>query len=1505
MGLFDSTYAQDLAAIQARQTSDARVAYAATQVNPALAQGVVAQSQAYPWIAPQTAYALAANGNTPGDAVSHTVATGVLNHHGGGFWSGLGHMVTAPLRSAIHLGAAGVSDVQYAGKVAARIGLTAAETPLQVLYGAGRDVASAAGSAGDIVAGALAGAGTGAATAGIAGGALGSVVPGLGNLVGAVGGVLGGAVIGGAVGAAGGAMAQSHGVEIKGGFVNPLAQSSGGVAVGQLLSGHGVDLGSGFLPGGTVHEQMVKNAQDAASINGHALTPGRMLASAVAAPGSKPYNLLSGITDAIDTWELDPTRYVAKEVEAERAARKLINPAAVQAGPLAGVMKYTPLAKRAGLLDAAAPAISDVAHDFVTSDPAARNFIDKVAGLTSPSEIRAATNNKLPVVLAKQLAAVSTPQDVEGVLRNAIEEGALRERQTLATGGRISDTLDTFRQNSRLGQLWETKIGQPISRLGDAMPKGSIDLIDADKPGAWPKLDKAADQLDAWMKQARLSPEIRKGQLDKFIMADNKAGMKNVLEETVNTHLRQRLGELGWDNDTIDKALGSWTDVRDSFVDQLHNELGQDRTLFGARIADRTIPMAKANETLEALDNVQHLPDPRTVRQLTTPKDTPVGRSLANIYNSDAWKNSTAGMDWFMGKLWKPLNIARPALAARMLTMESVKMAAHGYESPLTSPLSLIASLVTGKGAGYGEATSATGELMSRLEEHAESMSGFTRSHPGNLTTAFQKTLSPADDTYAHAWGSQLIGLNRDPVARSIAANGYQATADAFWDGPLAAHREKLAGILSNDRLATRAGADDFVHNIVGSHYETLTAGNPTIAKAVATGTLEHADGSTPLATMEGGRFLHPDTERQLGLMGNDTTVTTPAMVKGARAPEEVDADYGIKLSKATRWLYGTLITAPMNTLVRSPEFNQAYWKAMAEAVPHLSEDGAAALRASMASSTAKITDDTRSLLERNLDRLATSGHGPSDLKDVDLLARAQAVDSVHDMTIDMTHKQGWQDANRLMMPFAKHWQQELGQWARIGTEHPDAFRKAQIAVEGAQGSGWFHQDDQGAWVFNYPGSGIISNLVTGTPGGMTAKVSGLAALTGSLLPSFGPVVSIPASKILPNRPEWDEVRNFMFPQGDPTQGGVANAILPPWAKTVQKALADPSQDRDAGNTTMQVARYLVSTGKFNTNTPEDIDKLLKESGSRAKKLLGLQAIGKFVLPSSPSLEPMAEDKDGRTVVAKILSKDLQQMRKDDFEHATENFLAKYGDQAMLFLQGTTRAIVPGGATTKEESDFARANPDVVKALPNTYALFAPQGGQTPDYTAIVRQLHTGERQALTPKQQIALANDQVASMQYYTVKDALGPRVSSATQALLSQYKDLLAQQYPGFNTIITGLAARPMDKMQNISDVVIPELQKSLSIDKIANSETGQALASYLGLRDVVDSTAQARGMQPGSFASATKAADLRAALRQAATILGQNNPGFSVLFDRVLARELHTDTSPASPAAPGAAA
>lgn len=1519
-----SSWGDTLNAIQQRQVYDQRVQAAQAGANPQLAAGVVAHATTYPWMAPQTAYALAANGNQPGDPLSQAVATASVNKKGGGFWHPFGAVVDAATRAAIHLG----SDLQGAGKVAARSAFTGLNSLYEVPMGALRDVANATGDIGaGIASGAAIGAGTGLAFGGI----------------GALPGAIGGAVIGGVAGLG----AQAKGVEVKGGFVNPLAQSAGTLAIGNLVSGNKVDLGTGFMPGGTLSAEATKNMQDAASINGHALTPGRMVASGVWRPGTGGYNILSGVADGITRWELDPGRYLTEQVGAQVRAAKVLPGAvraveelgssgkfvAADAGPL------TRLATRMGILDSADPAFnSQVAKDFLTTDPAARAFVTKAAETPSAAAIREATNGKLPSALLNQLAAHTTEQGVVDTILSHMESQGLRERAAVQTGGgRIASAIPTFRPPPAISAAWD--------RATSVLPAHSFDLRDIDKPGGAFKLDNAVNQMDNLLKQARYTVADRAPILDRLMATTTADEAKQVITETIHGDLRTKLLAADMPEEVVNRVLHTTAADRNALLSQVHSEVAGNQQVLGLTVGEDRLPLNGAADVMA--DDATHVrvPDARDVRRMTTPSPR-----LKAIYNSRPFLETEHAADAFMGG-WKKLNLQRVALPLRMVAMAQAKMGANGLETPMADPINMFARLI-GRSPKVG---ALEGLVEGSPLSQAEEMMGMSRRmsglHSADDLAAHQTILKPGDDGFARAWSARVAEQHANPLARTVADGGIYAEGtggisrvpttvegapaymqpgtsaapvapdlfgerinvaprtgrvvesarthlmspeDAFWDGPHKALRLQMADDLKAPELLSREGADAHVAQL-RDDLRAITSNDPNLMEAVATGKL----GGTDLLKAHPGGLVNPDLEVEMQRLVANPDIEVPNQMKAAK-PSQIDPDYGNKVGRVTQAFYSNLVGKPMNALVNHPMFNQLYWSAVADHASMLSEDGQAALRSRLESGS-KLVRPTAETETALLDTLkATATPGANTIDDVDKLARAQAIQKLQDMTIDMSKKQGWQDSMRHIMPFAKHWQQETGQWARLLTAHPEAFQKAQMAVHGAEGAGWFHRNDQGALVFNYPGSGLVSKVLTGVEMPITGKVGGFSTMTTDLFPGFGPGVSILASKLIPNKPEFDSIRSFLSPYGDPTQQGVAAAVLPAWAKTLQTALSDPQNDRDAANTTMQVAKYLVSTGKYTMDSPENVTKTLDAAGSRAKHLLELQALGKFVLPASPTMQPMAMikatgDKDGRTVVARTLSDDLVKMRKDDYENSTQNFIDKYGENALLYLQSATRPIVAGAAGTKEQETFARANPDLVKAFPNSYAFFADQGAQTPDFNTITRQIHTGERQALTPAQQVAMANDQVGSMIYYNAKAKLGTRIGAPQQAWLATLRDGLVQKYPGFGVPIAGIQARVTDSPQGVQDVVLPELRKALDDPKLAGSDTGRALAQYMQLRDGIDKIGQSRGLKPDAFSQSPHAIDLRAVLNKAASVLGEQAPGFSMMFDRLLSRELRTDTQP----------
>lgn len=640
-------------------------------------------------------------------------------------------------------------------------------------------------------------------------------------------------------------------------------------------------------------------------------------------------------------------------------------------------------------------------------------------------------------------------------------------------------------------------------------------------------------------------------------------------------------------------------------------------------------------------------------------------------------------------------------------------------------------------------------------------------------------------------------------------------------------------------------------------------------------------DGNARALKDAGGNFLHSDMQDHLESILANPDLPNPERLPTTMTDQSFEAkNPGAKSARegAVSWLFQNMIHKPLAELTRAPAFNQFYWQHIADLAPSLTEDAQTELRGVLNNNAARIPGDVMDSINNALRK----GSGPIPLTEAHDLSAARTLESMHNTFLDLNKQQAWADASRYIFPFAKHWQQEMTQWARLGVEHPEVFSKATMTVHGLQGSGFFYKNDQGQWVFNYPFSDRINGALTGVPFPMVAQASGFSPMTQSALPGFGPMASIAASKILPNKPQWDSVRNLLAPYGDPTEGGVVGAIEPPWMKQAQRAMSDPNSDRLQGNAVMEVQKYLYSTGKYG-DTPDEQTRLLDDAKSAGKWVGMLRSLGMLTLPSSPALVAEAHDKDGRTVVAQKLKDDLQAMDQADYSTATAKFMDKYGKYAKLFLQANTRPVQQDAREDDAGLNWLRSNPGLAQKFPLTAGFFAPPEGPF-DPNAYTRALHTGDIEKLTPKQQMSLANDKYGNMVFYALKDSLGTHVSTQQARVLAVIRSKMQESLPGFGTATVGLTNKAAPS------TVIDELSQSVKDPTLAATPVGQALSKYMMVRDLMNQLA--KGMGQSGFQSSAKTQAMRDIMRQVGHKLTVATPAFGLVFDRVLDPEMKVD-------------
>lgn len=196
--------------------------------------------------------------------------------------------------------------------------------------------------------------------------------------------------------------------------------------LGQHIQGKG--MGSGFFPSGEAQKSQARQARSYGTINGKGITLGRLAASTIVQPGTKPYNLLSGLVDgAMEV--VDPASIgLDKAARAAKGSRALTN--MVSEGAVVRAAKSVDPAWRqeveavAGLVSGGhRRTVVPAAVDKWLFSTEAQKVTEELAGLTSPSAIYRKLGKKADAETVKALAAAPDARAVLDVLRPALGLG--------------------------------------------------------------------------------------------------------------------------------------------------------------------------------------------------------------------------------------------------------------------------------------------------------------------------------------------------------------------------------------------------------------------------------------------------------------------------------------------------------------------------------------------------------------------------------------------------------------------------------------------------------------------------------------------------------------------------------------------------------------------------------------------------------------------------------------------------------------------------------------------------------------------------------------------------------------------------------------------------------------------------------------------------------------------------------------------------------------------------
>lgn len=1265
-----------------------------------------------------------------------------------------------------------------------------------------------------------------------------------------------------------------------------------------------IDTGSGFFvdPDSRIERRRHRAELRRGTIAGSAITPGRVVAYEVVEPGTRPYNVISGVVDAAVAMWADPTNALLGGTSAARAAEREL-----ASGPAQG----------AGLINATRRTIDvDQVRNWLDS-PGFREGFGRYAADGDYRAIREATRGRLPAEVEVALADASSTDEVAEILMPHVDDAG----RPTGIGYDVRHPQDTLRLPNGLAMRRATS----RVRAFNMMPSDTWRLDDAsamveDTERFLRNIKATDDEVAGWAERmARTEPGIR-GRNQRFGV------LRDMMGDTAEGVLVNRFG--------IDEDVAR--DLTRMFDDAMEDHRVFALDAAGNHVlpawADPAIAGADAEDLLDAIGPLlltQHsnglvpMADTRALRRLTSPEWEQRFTLARHMRNRAAAVQGTevplnmpiAGMMALQDRVWKPLQLIRAAWVTRVVGEEQFRIVADGLEG-FNHPASWI-TWITGRKAD------ALGNPFDEAEQFADGMAsgsmGFRDLDAGRVRTVGSPRTFARDATgrgargqYDRWWANEVARRANDPITQRVANNldDLQAVKDWFY---YPGHNE-LFDVMADAHpaLLQRQVADAYIDQLADD-VRYLAGGDPASGipaneRVLATIRDGHWTGD------DGTRVAlnHPDEAR----VSNDfinalrsQRDTGPVRVAGRDViPDEARG-------RVVDFMFGALGATPTNVLSRSPGFRQFYWRRMEEMMPLLTPEA----------QEAAIEGATRAGLGRQqirrLREFASRGTGESGLLEADDLAKWHALDDTRDLLYDLSERSQFFDIHRLLFPFGEAWQEVLTRWASLLRRNPRMIRRAQQGITEARNQGIFFTDENGEESFAYPASRVMLNAVgINSPTRLLGATSGLN-MAGQLMPGVGPWVQMSAAALGDRVPL--SVRDAVLPYGD-QNATVFRALAPPWIERLVQAGAsegditipttfgnreipgvlrdairysarffdDSAETQRTYNTTVNMVQaQLAASGDYGPD-PASQRRLVRDAKDQASTLTFFRAISSFFAPSAPRPEYRAEVTDDQTAVIANLSSEFHELQDEgmSWDAAMQDMLDRYGQNIVYALTGKTVSTSIAAPVTREAGEWDADHPFARTRYPAVFGLFAPQDGEF-DYTVYSGEFGAdGTRASLTPEQFNTAAQAQLAQIQWEEAKRQAGPeegRPEEMTQ-WLREVHDWLSERYEGWENE-AGVPGSPTIEES------IEQLVRASQDDQLAEASPGamEGLRSYLSARnqaaDLVEEGRSSGVLESSGFQSSQETAPIRDWLRSYAEWVIARNPEFQSMWDRVFSREL----------------
>lgn len=645
-------------------------------------------------------------------------------------------------------------------------------------------------------------------------------------------------------------------------------------------------------------------------------------------------------------------------------------------------------------------------------------------------------------------------------------------------------------------------------------------------------------------------------------------------------------------------------------------------------------------------------------------------------------------------------------------------------------------------------------------------------------------------------------------------------------------------------------------------------------------------------------------------------------------------------LEKATDAFFGGAYGLTSDKLSRSPTFRRMYWKQMEYLLPNMSPSQAERLLAS--ARKAKVDDD----LMARLGAAAAAADGKGTIAAADEIAKAGALRYTRDLLFDASKRGSAMDQMRLLLPFGDAWKEVYSTWARIMVDQRGMPAKHLLkGIAGAKdmtvlGPGDIYGEDQdgnivampdgrreglfwtnpsdGTLMATFPFSREISRTLSG------GKIGGMALdfpvenlnIAGSVVPGVGPALAQAVNTAIPDDPQWDWLRQTVFPFGEPvdpaSDTGKSNVLqeqfVPGWLRKMsalfpeegmwgdfRNMLNDTSTDPSYLAAKNWVYKSLSASGDYGADASSQAQ-LRADAETVVNRMYALRGLAGFTGPAAPLSRFMLDSKEGNVIGALIAEQHRELEAKyleagQDPDQAVFDILQMYGPQVWMMVAPNTVSLLSGTAANHTWFDAYRRNKDAVDAYPAIGAYLLPDDG-TYDRDVYVSQGRQGLRRPATQQEMYENAATTLMYAAYNNLARQIGPEETRTLEQrqVLAQFKKSL-ETYYGVS-MRGGVAQERRDKQfANLEELVMDAEAGEEAALTLLEGATGEAVMTYMVAREEAQRMAvEELGLtDPDAWATTQAGLPLRASMRKLGEELAAQDPTFGRLYRSVLENEM----------------